>query len=44
MLEEGDVLCIAGKGHETGQIVGGEVIPFSDHHAVGAILAAEEAA
>jgi UDP-N-acetylmuramoyl-L-alanyl-D-glutamate--2,6-diaminopimelate ligase len=43
MLEEGDVLCIAGKGHETGQIVGGEVIPFSDHHAVGAILAEEAA-
>ena len=44
MLAEGDVLCIAGKGHETGQIVGGDVIPFSDHHAVGAILAAEKAA
>lgn len=28
---EGDVVLIAGKGHETGQIVGGEVLPFSDH-------------
>ncbi|MGY4462739.1 UDP-N-acetylmuramyl-tripeptide synthetase [Bradyrhizobium sp. LB13.1] len=38
-LEEGDALLIAGKGHETGQIVGGEVLPFSDHEAVAAALA-----
>ncbi len=30
MLEPGDLLLIAGKGHETGQIVGKEVLPFSD--------------
>ncbi|MCL2673063.1 MAG: UDP-N-acetylmuramoyl-L-alanyl-D-glutamate--2,6-diaminopimelate ligase [Alphaproteobacteria bacterium] len=29
-LQAGDVLLIAGKGHETGQIVGSEVLPFSD--------------
>jgi UDP-N-acetylmuramoyl-L-alanyl-D-glutamate--2,6-diaminopimelate ligase len=29
-LKQGDVLVIAGKGHETGQYVGGQVIPFSD--------------
>jgi len=29
-LEEGDVLVLAGKGHETGQYVMGEVLPFSD--------------
>ena len=29
-LKEGDCLVIAGKGHETGQIVGHEVKPFSD--------------
>ena len=29
-LGRGDVLVIAGKGHETGQIVGSEVRPFSD--------------
>jgi len=29
---------IAGKGHETGQIVGGKVLPFSDHDAVAAAL------
>ncbi len=33
-LKKGDVLLIAGKGHEEGQIVGGKVIPFSDHEAV----------
>ena len=34
----GDVLLIAGKGHETGQIVGNQVLPFSDHEAVAAAL------
>jgi UDP-N-acetylmuramoyl-L-alanyl-D-glutamate--2,6-diaminopimelate ligase len=29
-LEKGDILVIAGKGHETGQIIGAEVRPFSD--------------
>jgi len=29
-LRPGDVLIIAGKGHETGQIVGGEILPFDD--------------
>ena len=33
-LEAGDVLVVAGKGHETGQIVAGKTIPFSDHEAV----------
>ena len=41
MLGEGDVLCIAGKGHETGQIVKGVVLPFSDHEVVAAALAVE---
>ena len=38
-LGPGDALLIAGKGHETGQIVGDRVLPFSDHEAVAAALA-----
>lgn len=30
LIEAGDVVLIAGKGHETGQIIGDEVLPFSD--------------
>jgi len=37
-LSPGDVLLVAGKGHETGQIVGNRVLPFSDHEAVAAAL------
>ncbi len=38
MLQAGDTLLIAGKGHETGQIVGDEVLPFSDQDtALGAL-------
>jgi UDP-N-acetylmuramoyl-L-alanyl-D-glutamate--2,6-diaminopimelate ligase len=40
-LRAGDVLLIAGKGHETGQIVGKQVLPFSDHEAVAAALAGD---
>jgi UDP-N-acetylmuramoyl-L-alanyl-D-glutamate--2,6-diaminopimelate ligase len=38
LLGAGDVLLVAGKGHETGQIVGGTVLPFSDHDVVRALL------
>ena len=42
-IEIGDrreaMLLIAGKGHETGQIIGKQVLPFSDHEAVAAALA-----
>jgi UDP-N-acetylmuramoyl-L-alanyl-D-glutamate--2,6-diaminopimelate ligase len=41
MLRQGDVLLVAGKGHETGQTVGKTVIPFSDHDAVSAALKQE---
>jgi len=38
-LQPGDALLIAGKGHETGQIVGDRVLPFSDHEAVATAIA-----
>ena len=38
MMRTGDVVMVAGKGHETGQIVGDQVLPFSDHQAVRAAL------
>jgi UDP-N-acetylmuramoyl-L-alanyl-D-glutamate--2,6-diaminopimelate ligase len=37
-LKAGDVLLIAGKGHETGQIIGARTVHFSDHEAVAAAL------
>jgi UDP-N-acetylmuramoyl-L-alanyl-D-glutamate--2,6-diaminopimelate ligase len=38
-LQPGDALLIAGKGHETGQIVGDRTLPFSDHDAVASAIA-----
>jgi len=31
MLQAGDTLIVAGKGHEEGQTVGDVTLPFSDH-------------
>ena len=42
-LERGDVLLVAGKGHETGQIIGDKILHFSDHEAVAAALASRVA-
>jgi UDP-N-acetylmuramoyl-L-alanyl-D-glutamate--2,6-diaminopimelate ligase len=42
-LQPGDALLIAGKGHETGQIVGNTTLPFSDHEAVASALASRVA-
>lgn len=39
-LGPGDMLAIAGKGHEQGQIVGAAVLPFDDMEAARAALAA----
>lgn len=41
-LEEGDILLVAGKGHELGQTIGGKVLPFSDHDAVKAAAAGQD--
>jgi UDP-N-acetylmuramoyl-L-alanyl-D-glutamate--2,6-diaminopimelate ligase len=38
-LAEGDLLLIAGKGHETGQIVGDETLPFDDAEVARAAVA-----
>jgi len=40
-LEAGDVLVIAGKGHEQGQILGEDVIPFSDLETARTAIGAE---
>src|SRR4051794_30344292 len=42
-LQPGDALLIAGKGHETGQIIGERTLPFSDHEAAAAALASRVA-
>lgn len=41
-LKSGDVLVVAGKGHETGQIVGDRTLPFSDHDEVRAAIAGRQ--
>ncbi len=38
MMGPGDVVLVAGKGHETGQIVGSTVLPFSDHDVLHAAM------
>ncbi|OYX41146.1 MAG: UDP-N-acetylmuramoyl-L-alanyl-D-glutamate--2,6-diaminopimelate ligase, partial [Rhodobacterales bacterium 32-67-9] len=41
-LQPGDALLIAGKGHETGQIVGTDVYPFDDAEQASVAVAALE--
>ncbi|MFN4225376.1 MAG: UDP-N-acetylmuramoyl-L-alanyl-D-glutamate--2,6-diaminopimelate ligase [Hyphomonas sp.] len=37
-MKKGDTLVIAGKGHETGQIIGKDILPFSDQDVALAAL------
>ena len=39
-LQPGDALLIAGKGHETGQIVGDDILPFDDVEQASVAVAA----
>jgi UDP-N-acetylmuramoyl-L-alanyl-D-glutamate--2,6-diaminopimelate ligase len=41
MLKSGDALMIAGKGHETGQLIKGVTYPFSDQEVARAALESE---
>ena len=40
LLQKGDCLLIAGKGHETGQLVNGTILPFSDQETAARALLA----
>jgi len=42
MADKGDVVVVAGKGHERGQYVAGAVLPFDDSEVAGAALRAGE--
>ena len=37
-LADGDILIVTGKGHETGQIIGDEILPFDDSEIVRAAI------
>ncbi len=39
LASDGDVVAVLGKGHETGQEVGGIVRPFDDREAVARLWA-----
>lgn len=38
MAEAGDIILVAGKGHETGQTIGKEILPFDDKAVIQEIL------
>jgi len=44
LARAGDVVLVAGKGHETSQIVGGRELPFDDRLVAKELLAKAETA
>jgi len=44
MLQDGDLLLVAGKGHEQGQTIGGETFPFDDVTVARAAITAQNGA
>jgi UDP-N-acetylmuramoyl-L-alanyl-D-glutamate--2,6-diaminopimelate ligase len=44
LARSGDVVVVAGKGHETGQYIAGTVLPFDDREVTAAAIARRAAA
>lgn len=42
LLTSGDVLMVLGKGHETGQTIGGQTLPFDDAQVVRMLVGRDE--
>ncbi len=42
LAKSGDIVLVAGKGHEQGQVIGVQTRPFNDHAAVKAAIANED--
>lgn len=43
LCREGDVILVAGKGHETEQLIGGKILQYSDREVVAGLLGTEVA-
>lgn len=44
LAREGDIVLVAGKGHEQGQVIGTQLLPFDDVEVAREVAAGEEAA
>ncbi|MEA1888626.1 MAG: UDP-N-acetylmuramoyl-L-alanyl-D-glutamate--2,6-diaminopimelate ligase [Pseudomonadota bacterium] len=44
LAQQGDIILIAGKGHETSQQIGDLIIPFNDREVIAALLSGSAAA